>query len=102
MTWRRLTAKRIVAMRVLCTIGELFSLADLSENAINVRGHRFIQTVFRLRGPRGEKVIYYCPCGQIAIDRADRVVGLADDASERELTPCAHLERRSRRSRHQG
>jgi hypothetical protein len=95
MTWRRLTARRIVAMRVLCSMGELFSLADLYENAINIRGHRLIRTAFKVREPQGKTAIYYCWCGQIAIERGDKIVGVAADASEGELTPCAYLWRRS-------
>jgi hypothetical protein len=97
MTWRNLTANRIFAMRVFCAMGELFSVADLSERAIDISGHRLIRTAFRVRRPQGKTAIFYCPCGQIAIDRGDKIVGLADDASECELTPCTYLERRSRR-----
>jgi hypothetical protein len=99
MTWRRLTANRIVAMRFFCTMGERFSLANLYENAIEISGHRLIRTNFRVRGPQGKTVIYYCPCGQIAISRDDRIVGLADDASECELTPCTYLKPRPRTRR---
>jgi hypothetical protein len=95
MTWRRLTARRIVAMRILCSMGDLFSLADLYENAINIRGHRLIRTAFKVREPHGKMAIYYCRCGQIAIERDDKIVGLAADASEGELMPCAYLGRRS-------
>lgn len=95
MTWRHLTARRIVAMRVLCSMGDLFCLADLYENAINIRGHLLIRTAFKVRDPQGKMAIYYCRCGQIAIEHGDKIVGVADDASESELTPCAYLGRRS-------
>ena len=63
-------------MRVFCAMGELFSLADLSERAIDISGHRLIRTAFRVRGPQGKTAIFYCRCGQIAIDRGDKIVGL--------------------------
>lgn len=83
-------------------MGELFSLADLYENAINISGHRLIRTAFRVRVPQGKAAILYCPCGQIAVDRGDKIVGLAADASECELTLCTYLERRSRHSGNRG
>jgi hypothetical protein len=95
MTWRRLTPNRIVGMKFFCAMGEMFSLADLGRNAIETSGHRLIQTNFRVRCPHGKRVIYYCPCGQIAISSGDKIVGVADDASECELTPCKSVERRS-------
>ena len=69
-------------------MGDLFSLADPRGRVIYIRGHRLNRPTFRIRGPQGTMAIYYCPCGQIAIERGDRVVGLANDGSESELAPC--------------
>jgi len=96
MTWQRLTPSRIIGMKFFCAMAEMFSLADLRGNAIEINGHKLIQTNFRVRGPQGKRVIYYCPCGQVAIGSGDKILGVADDASESDLTLCKSLDRRSR------
>lgn len=88
MIWQRLTPSRIVGMKFFCAMAEMFSLADLRGNAIETNGHKLLQTKFRVHGSLEIGIIYYCRCGQIAISRGDKVVGVADDASECELAPC--------------
>ena len=82
-------------MKFFCATAEMFSLADLRGNAIEINRHRLIRTNFRVRGPQGKRIVHYCPCGQVAISSGDKIVGVADDASECELTPCKSVERRS-------
>ena len=49
MTWGQLTANRIAITRFFCGMAEQFAVADLYQNAIDVNGHRFIRTAFKVR-----------------------------------------------------
>jgi hypothetical protein len=93
MTWGQLTANRIMVTRFFCGMAEQFAVADLYQNAIDVNGHRFIRTAFKVRDAVGKRAIYYCPCGQIAIARNVGVEAVDDHGSKSELAPCSYFVR---------
>jgi hypothetical protein len=62
MTWGQLTANRIMVTRFFCGMAERFAVADLYQNAIDMSGHRFIRTAFKVRDAEGKRAISYCPC----------------------------------------
>jgi len=78
-------------------MAEQFAVADLYQNAIDVNGHRFIRTAFKVRDAEGKREIYYCPCGQIAIARNVGVEAVDDNGSKSELAPCRYLVRPGKR-----
>jgi hypothetical protein len=93
MTWRQLTANRITVTRFLCGMAQQFAVADLYQNAIDVNGHRFIRTAFKVRDAADKREIYYCPCGQIAVARNVGVDAVDDNGSKSELAPCRYFVR---------
>jgi hypothetical protein len=93
MTWRQLTANRITVTKFLCGMAEQFAVADLYQNAIDVNGHRFIRTAFKVRDAAGKREIYYCPCRQIAISRNVGVEAVDDNGSKSELVLCGYFVR---------
>jgi hypothetical protein len=74
-------------------MAEQFAVTDLYQNAIDVNGHRFIRTAFKVRDAVGKRAIYYCPCGQIAIAGNVGVDAVDDNGSKSELAPCRYFER---------
>jgi hypothetical protein len=99
MTWGQLTTNRITVTRFLCGMAEQFALADLHQNAIDVNGHRFIRTAFKVRDAVGKRAIYYCPCGQIALARNNAGVEAVDDNGlKSELAPCSYFVKRGKPS----
>jgi hypothetical protein len=91
MTWGQLTANRIAVTRFFCGMAQQFAVADLYQNAIDVNGHGFIRTRFKVRDAAGKRAFYYCPCGPIAIARNTGVEAVDDNGSNSELTLCRHF-----------
>ena len=78
-------------------MAERFAATGLYQNAIEISGHRFVRTNFKvLRGDKN-RAIHYCPCGQMALENNGGIVGLNDQGADCELAPCKYFERRSRR-----
>jgi hypothetical protein len=74
-------------------MAEQFAVADLYQNAIDVNGHRFIRTAFKIHAAAGKREIDYCPCGQIAIARNVGVEAVDDNGSKSQLAPCRYFVR---------
>jgi hypothetical protein len=91
MTWGQLTANRITVIRFFCGMAAQFAIADFYQNAIDVNGHRFIRTRFKVCEAEGKQEIWYCPCGQIAIARNAGVQGVDDNGSKSELATCRYF-----------
>ena len=85
------SARHIAIVRFLCGLGEQFSVADLYRNAITFSGHRFLRTVFMTRRNGARAPLYYCRCGEIAVqdDCSEDFVGLTPDGSNRRIGICA-------------
>ena len=72
-------------------MAEQFAVADLYQNAIDVNGHRFIRTAFKVRDAVGKRALYYCPSGQITVAGNVGVDAVDDNGSKSELAPCRYL-----------
>jgi hypothetical protein len=85
------SARHIAIVRFLCGLGEQFSVADLYRNAIAFSGHRFLRTVFKTRRDGKRAPLYYCRCGEIAVqdDFTGEFVGLTREGSNRPIGICA-------------
>jgi hypothetical protein len=97
MTWRQLTANRIALTRFLCGLGERFAATGLYQNAVEIGGHRFVPTRFKVLRPNGNWAIHYCPCGQIALENNGGIAALNDQGVECELAPCRYFASRHQR-----
>jgi hypothetical protein len=97
MTWRQLTANRIALTRFLCGLGERFAATGLYQNAVEISGHRFVPTRFKVLRPDGKWAIHYCPCGQIALENNGGIEALNDQGVECELAPCRYFASRYQR-----
>src|ERR1700747_3933201 len=96
MTWRKLTANRIGLTRFLCGMAERFAATGLYQDAIGISGHRFVRTNFKVLSGDKKRAIYFCPCGQMALENNGGVVGLNAQGAKCELTPCRYFECRNR------
>src|SRR5262249_45103182 len=97
MTWRKLTANRVSLTRFLCGLGERFAATGLYHNAVEISGHRFVRTNFKVLCPGSNRVIHYCPCGQIALENNGGIEALNDQGMECELAPCRYFASRHQR-----
>jgi hypothetical protein len=84
-------SRHIAIIGFLCGLGEQFSVADLYRNAIAFSGHRFLRTVFKTRRNGRRAPLYYCRCGEIAVqdDFSKDFVGLTSDGSTRRIGICS-------------
>jgi hypothetical protein len=84
------SARHIAIVRFLCALGGQFSVADLYRNAIAYGGHRFIRTTFKTRQNGARAPLYYCRCGEIALqdEFSEDFVGLTRDGSNRRIGTC--------------
>jgi hypothetical protein len=91
MTWRKLTANRVSLTRFLCGMAERFAATGLYRNAVEISGHRFVRTNFKVLRPGGNRAIHYCPCGQIALENNGGMGALDAQGAECELAPCRYF-----------
>ena len=97
MTWRKLTANRVALTRFLCGMAERFAATGLYQNAIEISGHRFVRTNFKVIRCEKNRAIHYCPCGQIALENNGGMDALNDQGAKCALAPCSYFGNRNRR-----
>ena len=83
--------------RFLCGMAERFAAIGLYQNAIEISGHRFIHTNFRVLSGDRNRAIHYCPCGQMALENDGGLVGLDDHGARCDFAPCRYFGNRTRR-----
>jgi len=85
------SARHITIVRFLCGLGEQFIIADLYRNAIEFSDHRFIETVFKTRRNGNRVTLYYCRCGEIAVqdEFSKDFVGLPPGGLNRQIERCS-------------
>ena len=98
MTWRKLTANRVALTRFLCGLAERFAATGLYQNAVEISGHRFVRTRFKVLRPDGNRAICYGPCGQIALETNGGIDALNDQGAECQLAPCGYFGSHHQRS----
>jgi hypothetical protein len=72
-------------------MAERFAAAGLYHNAVEISGHRFVRTNFKVVRTGGERAIHYCPCGQIALENNGDMDALDNQGAECELAPCRYF-----------
>ena len=78
-------------------MAERFAATGLYQNAIEISGHRFVRTNFKVLRCGQQQAIHYCPCGQIALENNDGIDALSDQGAKCELAPCRYFGSRGRR-----
>jgi hypothetical protein len=87
---QQLSALRIETMRLLCGFAERFSASDLYWNAMSFRNHRFLRTAFSVQRAAERASIYYCRCGELAIQDGSigNFIGVARGGISQQITVC--------------
>lgn len=97
MTWPKLTDNRVALTRFLCVMAECFAVTGLYQNAIEISGHRFVHTNFKVLRCDKNRAIRYCPCDQIALENNGGMDALNDQGAKCTLAPCSYFGNRNRR-----
>ena len=87
----RIKSSSVSFIKVLCESAALFYVRDLQKNGIMAGGHCFVKTNFALREKQGTFPLYFCRCGEMALEHDDEghtICGLTAKGCERELSHC--------------
>ena len=82
----------------MCGLAERFAATGLYQNAIEISGHRFVRTRFKVLRPDGDRDICYCPCGQVGLENNGGIDALNDQGAECQLAPCRYFASHHQRS----